>query len=77
MSREKKSADSTRELMRVREITDYSLVTTDGELTFYIIKPTNIAVLSDATVGSTFTLFSMSSRACRSLNFCVSTGARI
>lgn len=51
MSREKKNADSTRELMRVREITDHSLVTTDGELMFYIIKPTNIAVLSDATVG--------------------------
>ena len=50
MSREKKNADSTRELMRVREITDHSLVTTDGELMFYIIKPTNIAVLSDATV---------------------------
>jgi len=55
MSREKKngrkSANSTRELMRVREITDHSLVTTDSELVFYVIKPTNISVLSDATVG--------------------------
>lgn len=55
MNREKKSiaksVDSTCELMRVREITDHSLITTDGELMFYIIKPTNISVLSDATVG--------------------------
>ena len=55
MSREKKSVlikqDTTRALIRIREITDNSLITDSGELAFYVIKPTNISVLSDATVG--------------------------
>lgn len=53
MNRKKvqKKQDATRALMRVREITDNSLVTENGELAFYVIRPTNISVLSDATVG--------------------------
>lgn len=55
MSRERKrlpqGQNATRELMGVREITPHSLVTEHGEIAYFIIQPTNIAVLSDATVG--------------------------
>lgn len=43
---------STRQLMGVTDITGHSLVTAHGELVFFIIKPTNISVLSDASVGA-------------------------
>ncbi len=53
--KEKKAAkekQSTRQLMSITEITDYSLVTGHGTLVFFIIKPTNISVLSDASVAA-------------------------
>ncbi len=60
MSREKKNAKkeearrlSTRQLIGTKEITDYSLVTCGhGELVYFIVKPTNISVLSEASVGA-------------------------
>jgi hypothetical protein len=55
MSREKKQdreKSSTRQLMGITDITPHSLVTGYGELVFFIIKPTNISVLSDASVGA-------------------------
>ena len=56
MSREKKNAKkeearrlSTRQLIGTKEVTDYSLVTYGhGELVYFIVKPTNISVLSEA-----------------------------
>lgn len=60
MSREKKfkkqeakKRASTRQLIGAKEITDYSLVTYgQGELVYFIVKPTNISVLSQASVGA-------------------------
>ena len=60
MSREKKLKKqeakrqaSTRQLIGAKEITDYSLVTYgQGELVYFIVKPTNISVLSQASVGA-------------------------
>ncbi|WP_195597390.1 hypothetical protein [Enterocloster bolteae] len=60
MSREKRKAKkeaekrlSTRQFIGAKEITDYSLVTYgQGELVYFIVKPTNISVLSEASVGA-------------------------
>ena len=60
MNRKKKSEKqeakrraSTRQLIGAKEITDYSLVTYGhGELEYFIVKPTNISVLSQASVGA-------------------------
>ena len=60
MSREKKLKKqeakrqaSTRQLIGAKEITDYSLVTYgQGELVYFIVKPTNISVPSQASVGA-------------------------
>lgn len=49
-SEEKKRA-STRRLIGIKDITDYSLVTYDhGELVYFLIKPTNLSVLSDESI---------------------------
>ncbi len=47
-----KEKQSTRQLMGITGITDYSLVTSRGRLVFFIVKPTNISVLSDASVAA-------------------------
>lgn len=60
MSREKRKAKkeaekrlSTRRFIGAKEITDYSLVTYgQGELVYFIVKPTNISVLSESSVGA-------------------------
>ena len=60
MSREKRKAKkeaekrlSTRQFICAKEITDYSLVTYgQGELVYFIVKPTNISVLSESSVGA-------------------------
>lgn len=50
---EAKRRASTRQLIGAKEITDYSLVTYgQGELVYFIVKPTNISVLSEASVGA-------------------------
>ena len=44
---------STRQLIGTKAVTDYSLQTYGhGELVFFIIKPSNISVLSQASVGA-------------------------
>ena len=44
---------STRQLIGMKGITDYSLVTYgQGELVYFIIKPSNISVLSEASVSA-------------------------
>ena len=58
MSREKRKAKkeaekrlSTRQFIGAKEITDYSLVTYgQGELVYFIVKPTNISVLPESSV---------------------------
>lgn len=56
MSRKKKQEArekaSTRQLMGIEDITGHSLVTPHGELVFFMIKPTNISVLSDSSIGA-------------------------
>lgn len=56
MSRKNKAAErerqSTRQLLNILGITDYSLLTGHGELVFFSIKPTNISVLSDTSVAA-------------------------
>ena len=56
MNRKKKQEarekDSTRQLMGIEDITGHSLVTPHGELVFFMIKPTNISVLSDSSIGA-------------------------
>ena len=47
-----KQKQSTRELMGIDEITDYSLKTPYGELVYFIIHPTNISVLSESSVSA-------------------------
>ena len=47
-----KEKASTRQLMGVAGITAHSLVTGHGELVFFMIKPTNISVLSDTSVSA-------------------------
>ena len=56
MNRKKKQESrkkaSTRQLMGIDDITGHSLVTPHGELVFFMIKPTNISVLSDSSIGA-------------------------
>ena len=56
MSRKKKNAErerqSTRQLIGINGISEYNLLTSHGELVFFSIKPTNISVLSDASVAA-------------------------
>lgn len=56
MSRKKKNSErerqSTRQLIGIDGISKYSLLTSHGELAFFSIKPTNISVLSDASVAA-------------------------
>jgi len=51
--REQRQRASTRQLIGAGEITDYSLVTYGhGELVYFIVKPSNISVLSPSSVGA-------------------------
>jgi hypothetical protein len=56
MSRKKKNAErqrqSTRQLIGIDGISEYSLLTGHGELVFFSIRPTNISVLSDSSVAA-------------------------
>lgn len=55
MNRKKKQDKqkaSARQLMGITDITSHSLVTGYGELVFFMIKPTNISVLSDTSIGA-------------------------
>ena len=43
---------STRQLMGIEGINGHSLATPHGELVFFMIKPTNISVLSESSAGA-------------------------
>lgn len=50
-SRQKK--DNTRQLIGIKEITDYSLRTEGhGELVFFLIRPSNLSVLSESSLAA-------------------------
>ena len=50
---EAKQRASTRQLIGTKEITEYSLQTYGhGELVYFIIKPSNISVLSEASIST-------------------------
>lgn len=52
-TKEVKQRASTRQLIGAKEITDYSLVTYgQGELVYFIVKPSNISVLSEASISA-------------------------
>lgn len=56
MSRKEKKAReqklSTRQLINTKAVSDYSLETYDGDdLVYFMIRPTNLSVLSDSSVG--------------------------
>lgn len=46
-----KKGSSTRDLIGVEGITDYSLITGHGELVYFLIEPTNLSVLSDISIS--------------------------
>lgn len=49
--KEEKQKASTRKMIGIKEITEDSLITYDqGELVFFLIKPTNISVLSEESI---------------------------
>lgn len=43
---------TARQLMGISQLTDHGVRTTDGELTFFLIKPDNLSVLSEEGVRS-------------------------
>ena len=50
--KKEKKRQSTLELLGVRDLTGHSLVTEHGELVYFLIKPTNVSVLSDASLSA-------------------------
>ena len=50
--RKKSEGQSTRDLMGISDITEFSIATKLGDIVFFIIKPTNISVLPDASVSA-------------------------
>ena len=44
------SESSTRKLLGIEKLTEYTLATETGELAFFIIKPTNIGVLPESSI---------------------------
>lgn len=46
----KKKGRSTQELIGIKTFTKYGLETNKGELIFYLVSPTNISVLSQASI---------------------------
>ena len=51
--REREQKLSTRQLINTKAVSDYSLETYDGDdLVYFMIRPTNLSVLSDSSVGA-------------------------
>ena len=48
----KQNGVSTRQLMGIESIKEYGIATKLGDIVFFIVKPTNISVLPDASVSS-------------------------
>lgn len=50
--KEIRQRQSTRQLMRIDRLTDYSVKTPKGELVFFLVRPDNLSVLSGEGIGS-------------------------
>ena len=50
--KEIRQRQSTRQLMGIDRLTDYSVKTPKGELVFFLVRPDNLSVLSEEGVGS-------------------------
>ncbi len=50
--KKEKRNKSTKALLGIEEISDYSIKTKHGDLVFFLIKPTNISVLSQSSVSA-------------------------
>ncbi len=50
--RKKKTGASVQSLMGLKAFTEYGLLTNEGERLFYLVTPTNISVLSSASIES-------------------------
>ena len=51
--KEREQKLSTRQLINTKAVSDYSLETYDGDdLVYFMIRPTNLSVLSDSSVGA-------------------------
>lgn len=48
----KRGKNSTRQLIGVEAITDYGITTKQGELVFFIVAPTNLSVLPEASISA-------------------------
>ena len=60
MKKKKQEQMSTRQLMGVTEITEYSLKTVSSEAAFFSIKPCNISILSEESLsGKIYSLMSV------------------
>ena len=50
--KQKPAGLSTRQLMGIRGIKEYGIATKTGDIVFFVVKPTNISVLPDASVSA-------------------------
>ena len=50
--KQKPAGLSTRQLMGIRGIKEYGIATKLGDIVFFVVKPTNISVLPDASVSA-------------------------
>ena len=50
--KELRQRQSTRQLMEIDQLTDYSVKTPKGELVFFLVRPDNLSVLSGEGIGS-------------------------
>lgn len=49
--KELRKRQSTRQLMGIDRLTDYSVITPQGELVFFLVRPDNLSVLSGEGIG--------------------------
>ncbi len=47
-----KEKKSTRELLGIEKISDYSIITKHGEIVFFLLKPSNLSVMSQSSVSA-------------------------
>ena len=65
--RQKKNGISVQELIGIKGFTDYGLETKDGELVFFSIAPTNLAVLSKSSIDGKIVRWMTALSACPDL----------
>ncbi len=58
-NKKQKQNQSTKQLLGIKEITEYSLKTASSEAVFFSVKPSNISVMSESSLSSK--IYSMTS----------------